>query len=211
LIADRQSAGRGRMGRQWQSPVGNFYGSTLIDVRDGDPPPATLSFVVALALFESFAQFVDKSTLQLKWPNDVLALGADGVWAKISGILLERRNGQVVLGIGANLAHYPPGFDRPVTSIANLGSPVPSRDDFLACLIVKLAHWLAVWRTVGLGPVCAAWVTNAHPAGTALSLTLPDEETLKGAFDGLDPDGALRLRLADGQVRVIHAGDVFLV
>ncbi len=199
------------MGRQWQSPAGNFFGSTLIDVRDGDPPPATLGFVAALALFNSFAVLIGAGRLRLKWPNDVLALNDTKMWAKISGILLERREGQVVLGIGANLAHAPHVPDRPVTSVAALGIAAHARDDFLSLLATQLSDWLARWRSFGLKPVRAAWLACAHPVGTSLSVALPDGVELLGAFDGLENDCALRLRLANGELRVIHAGDVFLI
>jgi BirA family transcriptional regulator, biotin operon repressor / biotin---[acetyl-CoA-carboxylase] ligase len=212
LVADCQTAGRGRMGRAWESPPGNLYASTLVSPLPDDPPASTLGLVAAVALRETFAGFiVAPGRLQLKWPNDVLAKTDNAIWAKISGILLERNADTIVIGIGANLAHHPLTLDRPVTSIAALGVPVPTRDAFLAVLVGRFAAWRTVWRESGLSPVRSAWLDYAHPVGTPLNVALPDGEWLNGAFDGLDPDCALRLRLADGQVRVIHAGDVLLV
>jgi len=200
------------LGREWESPPGNLYASTLVSVRPDDPPAPTLGLVAAVALHETFAEFiVAPGALQLKWPNDVQALNANAVWAKISGILLERTGDMIVIGIGANIAHHPLTLDRPVTSLAALGVPVPTRDAFLNLLAERLAHWLAAWRDAGLAPVCAAWLALAHPARTPLSVALPDGEWLNGAFEGLDAQGALRLKLPDGECRVIHAGDVFLI
>jgi BirA family biotin operon repressor/biotin-[acetyl-CoA-carboxylase] ligase len=68
-----------------------------------------------------------------------------------------------------------------------------------------------VWRGQGIAPVRARWIERAHPIGTALTARLADGSALDGLFDGLDPDGALILRLADGTTRAIHAGDVFLL
>ena len=126
--------------------------------------------------------------------------------AKLSGILLERAGDAVVIGFGVNLAHHPQDLGRPATSLAALAGAAPDPAIFLEMLAESLARWLHRWRTEGLGPVRAQWLAAAHPIGTAL--TTPEGE---GLFDGLDETGALRLRLADGSMRVIHAGDVFLI
>src|SRR3546814_8762591 len=72
-------------------------------------------------------------------------------------------------------------------------------------------RWLARWRGEGLAPVRERWATRAHPRGTALTARLPDGSAIEGLFERLDADGALVLRLAAGTMRVIHAGDVFLI
>ncbi len=201
LVAERQNAGRGRLGRLWDSPPGNLYVSGLVELRESDPPASTLAFVAGLAAIDAMGS----STLSLKWPNDVLA-GA----AKLAGILLERQGEGVVIGVGANLAHHPNLPDRPTMSLAALGVPL-SADTAIAALAPAFARWLTIWRTAGLPAIRAAWLDRAHPIGTALSAALPDGTRLDGSFDGLTPDCALQLRLADGTTRVIHAGDVFLI
>jgi BirA family biotin operon repressor/biotin-[acetyl-CoA-carboxylase] ligase len=205
LRADIQTGGRGRQGRQWVSPAGNLYASTLIRLLPGDPGPATLALVAAVALEEVVAAYVAPARLALKWPNDLLG---DGL--KLSGILLERSGDAIVIGFGVNLIYRPSLDDREVTSLSALGgtSVIPSL--FLIDLADSFARWLARWRGEGLGPVRGRWLQRAHPLGTALSVR-QDSGTLEGLFDGLDSDGALRLRLADGGVRVIHAADVFLL
>lgn len=204
LRAVTQTAGRGRLGRSWSSPPGNLYASTLVRPRAGDPPPATLALVAAVALHEVASAWCAE-TIEIKWPNDLLLSGA-----KLSGILLEGAAGAVVIGFGVNLAHHPEGLDRPVTSLAaHGGAPDPAL--FLDDLAAALGRWLARWRQEGLEPVRAAWLAAAHRKDTALTATLPDGERIEGIFDGLDTDGALILRLADGSARVIHAGDVFLL
>ncbi len=112
----------------------------------------------------------------------------------------------MVIGFGVNLAARPERLDRPATSLLALLGSAPSPAAFVETLAESLARWLARWRSEGLGPVRARWLASAHPLGTALTTALGD-----GLFDGLDEHGALRLRLADGAVRVIHAGDVFLI
>jgi BirA family transcriptional regulator, biotin operon repressor / biotin---[acetyl-CoA-carboxylase] ligase len=204
--AGRQTAGRGRMGRDWASPVGNLYASGLIRLRAGDPPAATLGFVAALALDQILSIYAPDAAFHIKWPNDVMANGA-----KLSGILLERAGDAVIVGIGVNLASYPKIPGRVTTSIADLTGTAPDPATFLDDLAEAFGDILAQWRTEGLGPILSRWQERAHPVGAPLSVSLPDGTSLNGVYEGLGPDGALKLRLADGGVRAIHAGDVFLV
>ncbi len=139
--------------------------------------------------------------VRIKWPNDLMAGGA-----KLAGILLEREGDAVVIGFGVNLAAAPEGLDRPATSVAALAGAAPEPGAVVERLAEVLAHWLERWRREGLGPVREQWLEAAHPIGTALSTP---EGT--GQFGGLDASGALRLRLPDGAMRLVHAGDVFLI
>jgi BirA family transcriptional regulator, biotin operon repressor / biotin---[acetyl-CoA-carboxylase] ligase len=203
LRAERQTAGRGRQGRAWSSPVGNLYASTLVRLRPSDPQPATLALVAAVALEE--AVWVFGAQPVLKWPNDLLIGGA-----KLSGILLERAGDAVVIGFGVNLAHAPEGIERAATSVAAHGT-APDPGVFVETLAEAFARWLGRWRGEGLSPIRDRWLARAHPLGTALTARLADGSSEDGLFDGLTQDGALILRLADGATRVIHAGDVFLL
>ena len=205
LRAERQTAGRGRQGRGWASPAGNLYASTLVRLRPTDPAPATLGMVAAVALDEAVRVYLRDAALVLKWPNDLLLDGA-----KLSGILLERVDDAVVVGIGVNLAHHPDLPERPTTSLAKHGAVVEPAD-FADTLAEAYARWLATWRSGGVAPVRARWLDRAHPAGTVLTARLPDGDVLEGLFAGLDGDGALTLRLAGGGTRVIHSADVFQV
>ena len=140
----------------------------------------------------------------LKWPNDLLIDGE-----KAAGILLERADDAVVVGIGVNLAHHPT-LDRAVTSLAAHASVV-APETFAETLAESFARWLARWRGEGLAPIRRRWLDRAHPLGTALTVRQSHGDAVDGLFDGLDADGALILRLASGERRVIHAADVFLI
>jgi BirA family biotin operon repressor/biotin-[acetyl-CoA-carboxylase] ligase len=201
LQAGRQSGGRGRQGRGWRSPPGNLYASTLVRLRGGDPPAPSLALVAAVALHEAVALFAGADAVRIKWPNDLLAGSA-----KLAGILLERSGDAVVIGFGANLAHHPDDLDRPASSLALLTGSAPDPRAFGEALAEAFARRLELWRTAGLAPICSAWLAAAHPPGTRLAT-----QEGKGRFDGLDEGGALRLRLDDGSLRLIHAGDVFLI
>lgn len=194
------------MGRPWESLGGNLHASHLIRLRPGDPEASSLAFVAAVAICETLMAQVPLQPFLIKWPNDVLVRGA-----KLSGILLERTGDAVVMGIGINLAHAPDGLQRAVTSVADLAGQAPEPDGFLQALARHFALWLDQWRHEGVAPILVRWQELAHPRGAPLSVYLPDGERLEGHYDGLDRSGTLLLRLADGGVRAIHAGDVFMV
>lgn len=205
LIADRQTAGRGRQGREWFDGAGNFMGSTVVYFAPGDPPLATLALVAGLALHEAISPHLQPPQIaKLKWPNDVI-VGQ----AKLAGILLERVGDAVVVGIGVNLCTAPQLPDRQTAALTDFG-PAPDRDMFAAALAECFATDLARWRNFGLGPIIARWQAAAHPRGTALLVGEPGEPALAGNFAGLADDGALLLRLADGTKQAIHAGEVRL-
>lgn len=205
LRAGRQVGGRGRMGRTWESPVGNLYCSTLVRLRVDDPPAHLLSLVAANAVHALVAPLCDGQA-RIKWPNDVLVDGA-----KIAGILLERAGDAIVVGIGVNVVGHPVGLDRPVTSLAAQGAADAEAGALLERLAELFGHWLAIWRAQGLDPVRAHWLLNAHASGTAMRVVHPDGETVEGTFDTLDQQGMLILRLANGDTRAIHAGDILLI
>jgi BirA family biotin operon repressor/biotin-[acetyl-CoA-carboxylase] ligase len=199
LRADRQTGGKGRQGRAWQSPPGNLYASTLVRLRPNDPPAATLALVAAVALHETVRP--EAPAARIKWPNDLLVDGA-----KLAGILLERQDDAVVIGFGVNLAFHPDLADRPATSLTALAGRAPGPHAFLTRFAPIFEAWLGRWRADGLAPIRAGWLAAAHPVGTPIATG-----DVRGTFDGLDESGALRLRLPDGALRMIHAGDVFLI
>lgn len=205
LIADRQTAGKGRQGRTWFDGQGNFMGSSVVAVRAGDPAAPTLALLAGLAVYEAVSPHIPAPKRAcLKWPNDVL-IGE----AKLAGILLERVGDTVIVGIGVNLTSAPVLPDRSSIALTAYG-PAPDRDTFAAELAASFAVELERWRGYGLAPLLSRWKAAAHPEGTALTVGEPGETALKGQFAGLSDDGALLLRLADGTCRAIHAGEVRL-
>ena len=198
VYADRQTAGRGRMGRAWDAPVGNLAASLLVKPRPGEGAAAGLSFVAALALHDACAAYALPGRLVLKWPNDLLLDGA-----KLSGILLEREGNTTIVGIGVNLAHAPDIPGRKTVSLAAVVGPAA----FLARLAAAFEFRRAEWGAQGFAAVRADWLARAHPIGAPLRLT--SGEQLEGRFAGVSEDGALMLEVA-GTVHLVHAGDVML-
>lgn len=204
LVALRQSAGRGRAGRQWEDGAGNFMGSTVVRLQPADPPAQTLALVTGLALFDTVSGWIDDG-LVLKWPNDLLLDGA-----KLAGVLLVRQRDTVVVGVGVNLARAPDLPDRRTIALAKRVT-APEPPAFAEAIAAGFAARLAQWRGGAWPGLRAAWLAHAHPEGAALSIRDRDGAPIAGTFAGLDADGAALLRLADGTTRPIHAGDVELM
>jgi BirA family biotin operon repressor/biotin-[acetyl-CoA-carboxylase] ligase len=214
ITAERQTAGRGRRGRAWSTGEGNLA-ATLLFTCDRPPAEAAqVAFVAALAVAETFDAFVPPSLVSIKWPNDVLVDGR-----KAAGILIESGTSAsgglwVAAGCGLNLARAPTDAERPATAAAEHlkgeVTAVPSAAAALSILSDAFARRLEAWETYGFPVVADAWSARAAGLNRACVARL-EEETLEGVAEGLEPDGALRLRLASGAVRRITAGDVFPV
>jgi BirA family biotin operon repressor/biotin-[acetyl-CoA-carboxylase] ligase len=209
IAGARQTAGRGRRGRTWQTNTGNLAASLLMTT---DAPPAQaaqLSFVAALAAADLVDACLGPGVARVKWPNDVLVHGGKAV-----GILAEsgaRPDGRLwlVVGIGVNLAHAPSDVDRPATALADhMATRPPAPLDALEILATAFERWRLAWESRGFAPISQGWTGRAHGLGERCEARLPDR-TLTGVAEGLDMDGALLLRLDDGQVARVTAGDVF--
>ena len=203
LVALRQDGGRGRHGRIWESIEGNFLGSTVVTLRPGDPPAPALALVAGLALIETIDMVAPSAALSLKWPNDLM-LGD----AKLAGILLERSGDRVVAGFGVNLAGAPSISGRRVTALRPLSEVTPQA--FAPLLAGKFGPMLGAWRSSDPAQFAQAWLSRAHPLGTPLEVHSGPGERIAGSFAGIDADGAMRLRLADGRIEIVRAGDVNL-
>ena len=206
ITAERQTAGRGRRGRVWDSGQGNLAATLLLRP---EAPPAIigqLSFAAALAVAEVAAHFAPNAAITVKWPNDVLAEGR-----KLAGILLETGPASegiwLAIGVGVNLASFPQGTEFPATSLAQLGLAPPTPDDALSVLAARFAHWYAAWMHEGFEAIRAAWLARAGGLGLPIRARLP-HETREGVFEGIDSTGALLLN-ERGQVSTIAAGEVF--
>ena len=209
ITAAVQTAGRGRRGRNWSTQRGNLA-ATLLTLTDRAPAEAAqLSFVAALAACDLADTCLGPGMAQLKWPNDVLVHGRKAV-----GILVEsgtRADGGLWLavGIGVNLAYAPQDVERPACAFADhMAGPPPTPGDALEVLATSFDRWRKAWTTDGFAPIAAGWTARATGLGQRCEARLPNR-TVSGIAEGLDSDGALRLRLDDGALERITAGDVF--
>ncbi len=203
--ADTQTGGRGRRGRNWVSPAGNLYMTIAIRNEVALAHAAECSFVAALALHSALVDLrpalADK--LSLKWPNDVLIGGA-----KVAGLLLELESGGrwILIGCGVNIASSPDGMPYRTTSLLAEDAYIPA-GQLLQCFVVELEKWRSLWVQDGFSPIRSAWLNHARGLGAEVTANLSDR-SVTGVFQDLDTDGALRLRLPDGTVMTISAGDI---
>ncbi len=209
ITAAVQTAGRGRRGRAWSTDRGNLAATLLTATDRPAGEAAQLSFVAALAAADLADTCLGPGVSRLKWPNDVLVYGRKAV-----GILVEsgaRPDGQlwVAVGIGVNLRHHPTDVERPATSFAeHMAAPPPEPLAALEVLAGAFERWRAAWSTCGFAAVAQGWTERAIGLGDRCEARLPNR-TLAGIAEGLDLDGALRLRLDDGTLERVTAGDVF--
>jgi BirA family biotin operon repressor/biotin-[acetyl-CoA-carboxylase] ligase len=206
ITARTQTAGRGRRGRVWVSEPGNLFATLLLT----DPAPAAraaqLSLVAALALHDAIVALAPALAPQLafKWPNDLLHRGA-----KLAGILIEAEGSSplaVAIGIGVNCRHHPAAVDYPATDLAAAGAFVTA-DPLFAALSLAMLRRLREWQD-GFAAIRAAWLDRCGGQGGDLRVRIGARE-LTGRFETIDHEGRLLLRLADGSVDTIAAGEVF--
>jgi biotin-[acetyl-CoA-carboxylase] ligase BirA-like protein len=208
IVAEQQTKGRGRLGRDWVSPSGNFYGSFVhSDFSDVSVAPQ-LGFVTGVAVIRALREAAGLLNFQLKWPNDMLLERA-----KLGGILLECVSAgpapTAIIGVGLNVASAPTDTPYPATALTATGSNAPTRESFFAHFSDTLAQTLDVWNGgEGFAAIRAEWMRYASGLGETIRVALANE-TLEGRFDSIDGLGRLVLETTTGR-RAIEAGDVLL-
>ena len=210
IVAQTQSAGRGRHGRTWASPPGNLYASLLLV----DPAPRArapeLGFVAGVALAETLHGILGYDRrLALKWPNDLVFYGA-----KFCGLLLEATatpegHFACVIGFGVNCCSHPQGLPYPVTDLAALGVACEP-GEVLQPLSARLASWLDRWAGgANFAEVREAWLRHAGHLDRPVRVTFA-ENSFEGLFKTIDVAGRLVLETETGRM-TLDAGDVFLL
>jgi BirA family transcriptional regulator, biotin operon repressor / biotin---[acetyl-CoA-carboxylase] ligase len=210
VLARRQTGGRGRHGRRWSSPAGNFYGSLLLRPRCSLADAASLSLVAGLAVARGIGRATGGAVApRLKWPNDVLVGGA-----KLAGILLESVGRDplgppcIIVGIGVNLAHAPDLTSYRTTSLARLGHSGILPEHFFESVEPMLQECLSVWRAGGFAALRQAWLEIAHGIGSEVTLRLGSGER-RGLLADLAADGSILLENSTGCLERFTAGELF--
>ncbi len=224
LVAEAQTAARGRQGRRWTSPPRAALTFSVL-LRPRGVPPALLGWVPLLAgvAAASAVRAVTGVEATLKWPNDVLGGGG-----KLGGILAERSGPAVVVGVGINVWQDRAGLPGEAATSLRLEAPaagaarggggsaaeVPGlRERLLAELLAALAHWYLAWRdqaSPGDADACGLrreYTRRCATLGREVVVTMPGAEAISGTAAGVDWAGRLEVRTAHGRVSVT-AGDV---
>lgn len=211
VIADRQSSGKGRMGRQWESPGGvNLYASILLrpPVLPFEAPK--LTFLSAVAVCRAIKNCTGLQPT-VKWPNDILLNGD-----KVAGLLNEMSSETdqvhyVILGIGVNLnmraEQFPADLRYPATSLAIATGKTVSRLAFTRSLLQELDALYQIYLAQGSVPIFAAWTELCDLTGKVVQVDC-NNLLIEGKMVGLGDDGALLVRTSTGKIEAIYAGDV---
>jgi BirA family biotin operon repressor/biotin-[acetyl-CoA-carboxylase] ligase len=210
VLADAQTAGRGRQGRRWVSPPGNLYLSVLLRPSPASARWSVLPLAAGLAVADALAE--EGLDPRLKWPNDVVVGGR-----KIGGILAEATSStdgleSVVLGIGVNVALRPPDLPADVAASVTCAAEELARSvdrwSVAAAVLRRLTVWYHALAHDRVGAVAAAWRARALPWWGRTVEALSGERRLRGVARDLDEGGALILDLEDGTRAVLHSGEV---
>lgn len=209
IWAKQQTAGRGRMGREWISEGGNLFLTVLLSP---DKPLAELpqlSFVASVALIDSLIPLFEKGhKLACKWPNDVLLDNK-----KLAGILLEsfKTEGDkqwIAVGVGVNVDNHPEDVQYPATCLTEAGVELISAKIVLSRFIHHFIEDYNCWHNKGFATIRKRWLAQASGIGGKIEARMPDN-TIKGTFEGIDTSGSLILKDAKGKKQTIHAADIF--
>ena len=205
ITASVQTKGRGRHGREWFSPQGNFYISVLLRPSRPHKDWPSLSLVSGLALYTAVAEFRDPSDLGLKWPNDLLYQGG-----KTAGILLEAQDDVVVLGCGVNLNAPPDQVEGWAPSALNQSQNLDSvtKEGLLEGFDQHLTRCYNLWSQSGFAALKPEWLAASAHHQARLTIDQGQDTPLEGLFSDLSDDGRLCLRDDNGVDHVLSAGDV---
>ncbi|MCY4207734.1 MAG: biotin--[acetyl-CoA-carboxylase] ligase [Roseovarius sp.] len=213
ILALRQNSGRGRRGRAWAAPEGNFSATLLLHLNESPGNAALRSFVASLALFDAVAEITGRiDGLSLKWPNDLLLNGG-----KLAGILLESAGTggnlmRVAIGIGVNLFAVPRADEveerslEPVSLMSQTGISI-SPEDFLDALAPAYARHERQFARYGFDPARTAWLNHAARLGEVITARTGGDE-ITGRFETVDKSGNLVL-LTSERRHSIPAAEIF--
>jgi BirA family biotin operon repressor/biotin-[acetyl-CoA-carboxylase] ligase len=208
VIAETQSAGRGRDGRVWQSPAGNLYLSAIVK------PPISLDLVPPLTLAIGIG-VCDAVRLfgvagELKWPNDILVGGK-----KLAGVLVEaqsqgNRLDTVIVGIGLNIRRVPAEVSEIATSLQDHCEDDIDRALVIERVCTQVERWIDRYVAIGLPGIVDAWQSRMA-SGLRVRARIGSDRELTGEVGGLDVDGALLIRDGDGALTRVRSGDVEVI
>lgn len=213
VLADSQTAGRGRLNRSWQSPAGtNLYFSVILRPTVAPPDAAQITLLAGVAVAEAVSS-VCHAGVGIKWPNDVRIRGR-----KVCGILTEMRiEGEevaVIVGIGLNVNIRKEDFDAghkdTATSLREETGRDQSREELFVLLCERLEQWYGAFLKDGFAAVRAGWLLWSEMAGKRVRILFRDEAQ-EGIVAGIDRDGALLISDGRGELRRITAGDATIL
>jgi BirA family biotin operon repressor/biotin-[acetyl-CoA-carboxylase] ligase len=208
IVADEQTAGRGRRGRSWSSPKGNLHASALMI--DPCPPAvaAELGFVAGVALVRA-ARELGATDVGLKWPNDLMSRGAKCAGILTEGVGLGGGRAAYIVGVGVNCAHAPVGLGYPTSCLSRAGGQAVTPGELLGLLVERFEEAFDAWRAgQAFDRIRAAWLDCALGLGEPIAIK-NGAGVREGVFEGIDTSGRLLMRSERG-IESIEAADLTL-
>ena len=215
IVSDKQTAGRGRHNRYWDSSEGNFMGTYILVIEGEKKILPQLSFVSALAIYNSILEFkpnINNSSIKLKWPNDIVINDK-----KCGGILIENLSSEgnflhkIAIGIGVNLITSPSHTTN--LQSGNVGDEFGislDRDNFLMAVNNNIQKMISLWdKGKNFKEVLNLWVSKAYLLGKEISVNLPGGIKEQGTFLSIDDEGGLILLTKKGRRKVFYAAEIF--
>lgn len=205
IVAEEQTAGRGRLGRKWHSERGlGLYFSVVLDLSLSSDTLPALTLALGLAAREAIQQVAGVAS-DLRWPNDVL-IGDK----KCAGILVELQEATAIAGVGVNVNHasFPDDIAGLATSLRLATGREQSREDLLEKLLASIDAYASLMTTEGPDAILRLFAQASSYVHGRKVIVGEGETALEGTTDGLDPSGFLWLRTTAGARHLIRAGGV---
>lgn len=211
IVSSKQSKGRGSYSRSWVSLEGNLHCSILLKTYSKISLISQLSFVTSLAIYDTINFFANSDCkISLKWPNDILVNGA-----KISGILLESILlpssdivNYVIVGVGINIKNSPDNLNRKTTSLFESFGVELSPDKVLDQFMNYFEKYYYKWQMEGFVKLRKIWLSRAQDVNQVVTL-VSQNNRVSGTFLDIDVSGAIRLKLASGQICNFEYGELY--
>ena len=212
VISETQTLGRGRLGREWVSPEGGIWFSTILRPEVAPKDASKLTFVAVVAVAKVIREMFDLD-VKVKWPNDVL-IGRK----KVCGILTETNTkgdavNFVVVGVGinANVSRdsFPESFRDSLTSLKEELTEGIEREEFLCALLQELERYYTLFIRRRFDLILKDWRNLAGFLGQHVEVISFDEK-IRGQAVDVDPDGALMIKLRNGTIKKVMSGDVII-
>jgi BirA family biotin operon repressor/biotin-[acetyl-CoA-carboxylase] ligase len=197
VVADHQTAGRGRLGRSWEAPPGKALLFSVLLKPPAERRLPELSLVAGVAVADTLERLLGLA-VQIKWPNDVMLRRR-----KVAGCLAEARDGSVVLGIGVNVDQTADELPENAGSIRTLTGRTADREELLATILDDLSHRYEAWRSGGLDAVYEGLGPRDFLRGRHVSV-----DGTSGVVSMIDREGRLAVAVGHGEVVTVESGEV---
>ena len=200
IIAQKQTSGKGKGNRVWNSENNNnLYFSLIIEANNNKLDYSQVSFITSVAMRYAISEFDNKNnSIISKWPNDILINNKKAV-----GILLEFDNNKLIIGPGVNINFFPDNVNFNATSLKNEGIIV-DKYTLLKRFLANFDYLFKEWEQNGFSSIRTKWLKSSYKLHQTIKVG-----DIEGIFEDIDNDGTLILKIANGKYHFVKSGDVF--